>query len=385
MKNWQYKIFGGSPPSPMLQSINDLMHEEPFSIIASGVIWFLILMCAPFVAFLLLFWTLFRLVLYLIGYSTNKVDTSVQELSVIITGCDSGFGFDIAQSCHTKGYYVFCCCLKEDSLQMFEGMERIIPLVVDVSKEEDISKLKAVAMSWLSAKVGSKDRYLHAIVNNAGIGNFGLVDWIGLEDYSKNMEVNCMGQIRIVKAFIPFLKDQYASSEKSYQDARIVNMTSSAGLVAILPGASPYHASKFAAEGFSNALRFELRDFGIKVITLNPSFHDTPLTNGMIEQVRRQFDGAGTSIKERYGIEYLDQNIMPLLKCSKSVLWRRKNVLRDLSRSVDLINPSTRYITGIDAKFCYPLLRMFPDFVQEFFIPRFLHPPKFFTRKEKGE
>jgi NAD(P)-dependent dehydrogenase (short-subunit alcohol dehydrogenase family) len=265
---------------------------------------------------------------------------------------------------------------------MFEGKERINTLVVDVCKDEDISKLKTLVLSWLSAKVESNDRYLHAIVNNAGIGNIGLVDWVNMEVYRKNMEVNCMGQIRIVKAFVPFLKDQFASS--GYGHARIVNMTSSAGLVT-MSAASPYNASKFAAEGFSNSLRLELRDFGIKVITLNPSFHDTPLANDMDNQIRNLFYAAGSSMRERYGSEYVDQSIIPLLNFSKSLLWRRKNVIRDFARSIDLIHPSTRYVTGLDARFVYPLVRMFPDVIQEFFMPRFLHPPKFFSRKDKSE
>jgi NAD(P)-dependent dehydrogenase (short-subunit alcohol dehydrogenase family) len=366
-----------------MQQINDFLHSEPYSLIAHGIFWVSVLVCAPFAAVIMILWTLIRLFLYLSGYSTRTVDTSVQELAVVITGCDSGFGLALAMACHSKGYHVFCGCLNENSLEMFAQETRMTPLVMDVCKDEDVAGMSKAVFDWIEVGgEGSKKRFLHAVVNNAGIGNGGLVDWIGIDVYEKNMEVNCMGQIRVVKAFLPFLKDQYASPILSYQDARIVNMTSMAGLVYAM-GMTPYTASKFAAEGFSNALRLELRDFGIKVITMNPSFHETPLTMDMIGEAQRSYDNLPPDLKARYGQEYLEKNILHLLQLPKSVVWRSDNVERDLCRAVDLVHPATRYVTGADARFGLLLQRILPDVIQELTIPRYLHPPAFFRPKEK--
>ena len=261
MINWQFWFIDGSPPSPWLHSINDQLHTEPYSLLVHGFVWAVFLFGAPFAGFAMLFWTALRYVLFLLGYSTQTVDTSTQDLAVVITGCDSGFGLDLALACQAKGYYVFCGCLKQESLALFAQKERMTAVVVDVCKDQDVANFGKIVLDWINAAAKSdKKRFLHAVVNNAGIGTGGLVDWIDMDVYEKNMNVNCMGQIRIVKTFLPFLKDQYVSPVTPYKDARIVNMTSMAGIVPAL-GMSPYTASKFAAEGFSNALRLELRDF----------------------------------------------------------------------------------------------------------------------------
>jgi NAD(P)-dependent dehydrogenase (short-subunit alcohol dehydrogenase family) len=221
---------------------------------------------------------------------------------------------------------------------------------MDVCKDQDVANLGKIVLDWIKAAKPGRKRFLHAVVNNAGIGAGGLVDWIDMDVYAKNMDVNCMGQIRTVKTFLPFLKDQYASPVAPYKDARIVNMTSMAGMVPA-PGMSPYIASKFAAEGFSNALRFELRDFGIKVVTMNPTFHETPLTSDMAGDVQRTYDKLPIGVKERYGQEYLEKSVMQFLLLPKSLMWRAKNVELDLCRAVDLVHPATRYATGMDGRF----------------------------------
>ena len=382
LMNWQFWFIDGSPPSPLLQRINDLLHTEPYSLLVHGIFWAVLFFGARFAGFAMIFWTTLRFVLYRVGYSTKTVDTSTQDLAVVISGCDSGVGYDLAMACEAKGYHVFCGCLKEESLASFAPKERMTAVVVDVCKDQDVSKLGKIVVEWMNAAKADRTRFLHAVVNNAGIGGGGLVDWIDMDVYEKNMNVNCMGQIRIVRTFLPFLKDQYVSPAAPYKDARIVNMTSMAGMVPA-PGMSPYIASKFAAEGFSNALRLELRDFGIKVITMNPTFHETPLTSDMIGEAQRAYDKLPIGLKERYGQEYLEKSIMQFMLLPKSLMWCAKNVERDLCRAVDLVHPATRYATGMDGRFGLLLQRMVPDVIQDLALPRYLHPPAFFNPKEK--
>mmetsp|Transcript_5292 Transcript_5292/g.8694 ORF Transcript_5292/g.8694 Transcript_5292/m.8694 type:complete len:398 (-) Transcript_5292:281-1474(-) len=397
MINWQFWFLRGKPPSPWKQDLNDLLHTEPYSLLANGIFWTFAFLLAPLAGSVMVCWTVVRYVSYLCGYSTKTVDPSKeQELAVVITGCDTGFGRDLALACHAKGYHVFAGCLKKESLAGLValtndpiGNKKMTPLVVDVCKDKDVDDLAKVVLGWVKNEEGNdkKPRFLHAIVNNAGIGNSGLVDWVDMDVYKKNMEVNCFGQIRVIKAFLPFLKTQYGGVGAKYGDARIINMVSMAGLVHCV-GMTTYAASKFAAEGFSNALRMELRDFGIRVVTMNPSFHETPLTLDMVGEARSDWEKLPDDIKTRYGVDYLEKNLIEFAKVPASVMWRSENVTRDLCRAVDLVRPATRYVTGSDARFGLLIQRMLPDFINEFLLPRYLHPPAFFghdddSKKEK--
>ena len=88
---------------------------------------------------------------------------------------------------------------------------------------------------------------------------------------------------------------------RTYQDMRIFNLTSMAGLVSGLIGMSAYSASKHAANAFSSCLRMELKMFGIQVTTVNPSFHATPLVNSMLDKALELWNRLDGSIQEEYG------------------------------------------------------------------------------------
>lgn len=181
-------------------------------------------------------------------------------------------------------------------------------MVFDVTKDRDAAECARLVESWIwiagtDAGAGDtkKKRHLHAVVNNAGVGNTGLVDWMEMKDYSFCMDVNCYGMIRTVKAFLPLLKKQaVAQSSSFYEHARIINVTSMAGMVASA-FSSPYFVSKHAAEAFSNCLRLEMRDFGIPVVTVNPSFHETPLTDSMVSLATARWQKLQPQQREEYG------------------------------------------------------------------------------------
>ena len=108
--------------------------------------------------------------------------------------------------------------------------------------------------------------------------------------------VNYFGIIRTVKACFPLLKAQACD----YSDARIINVVSMAGLVT--GGfAAPYHGSKFAAEGLTDCLRKEMRVFHVKVVTVNPSFHETPLTTAMRGVLTKTWTELPPSQRDEYG------------------------------------------------------------------------------------
>lgn len=119
--------------------------------------------------------------------------------------------------------------------------------------------------------------------------------------YMVAFTVNYFGMVRCCKAFLPILKEQAIS--RIHTDARILNITSMAGLVAQgAIGMSAYSASKHAANAFSQILRAEVfPSFQIQVTTINPSFHGTPLVHSMGGLASQQWASLKASTKAEYG------------------------------------------------------------------------------------
>jgi len=254
-------------------------------------------------------------------------DDSSPELAVVVTGCDSGFGKEIALFAASKqvGYIVFACCLREESFDSFKLIPNVVPVKVDVTSDDDVNKLVEKVEEWIERKGEEDDekddgddeepekqhlrprRALHALVNNAGVGLGFVVDLTDMNVYRKVMEgrfrtnqfffvacgyrahlkfllffiliVNFFGVVRCCKAFLPILKRQ--ALEKGAKGSKIVNLTSLAGICPGAYGGSAYSSSKHAAQGFSQSLRLEMAQFGVQVSTINPTFHSTPLVETM--------------------------------------------------------------------------------------------------------
>ena len=114
--------------------------------------------------------------------------------------------------------------------------------------------------------------------------------------------VNYFGTLRMTKAFLPILKDQVIGGKAPYPP-QIVNIVSVAGMTSGGGGAaSAYEASKHATEAFTNALRLEMKMFGIRVVAINPSFHETPMAYGLTTRIQNQLLNKMTAEKkEEYG------------------------------------------------------------------------------------
>uniref|UniRef100_A0A915DW38 Uncharacterized protein n=1 Tax=Ditylenchus dipsaci TaxID=166011 RepID=A0A915DW38_9BILA len=149
---------------------------------------------------------------------------SIKEKPVLITGCDSGFGFDLALKCLFNGIPVFAAFLMEEQAKKFV--------------EDNLGDYKG----------------LHALVNNAGVvGNVAWDDWLTPEDYENVWQVNTLGVIRVTHAFKHLVKGMKKMSTR----------------VLALPAIGPYNVSKFAVEAYCDTIRVELGRFGVKWSSLN--------------------------------------------------------------------------------------------------------------------
>lgn len=175
------------PPGPLLQWLNELLHQEPFSFLFYGLYWFIVLVfLSPLAGLVLLLLTYTKFVLHLVGRLDKNVNRTDKQLGVIITGCDSGFGCDLAFALADKGFVVFAGCLRKESLQQFES-SRIVAFPMDVTKDDQVLSAASRVNQWL----GKGGNYLHAVVNNAGIGHGGLVDWLDMEGEFENACCDC--------------------------------------------------------------------------------------------------------------------------------------------------------------------------------------------------
>lgn len=184
---------------------------------------------------------------------------------VLITGASSGIGRAATELLASRGYSVFAGVRKLDDAP--KG-ERIVPLELDITNPAQIAAAKAVIVG----RVVSSG--LKAVVNNAGIGVVGPVEFVTLDEWRKQFEVNFFGQIAVTQAVLPLIRDHVAVAGPG--SGRVVLVTSIGGIIG-QPIAAAYCASKFALEAVGEALRIELADQGIQVSAIEPGVIKTEI------------------------------------------------------------------------------------------------------------
>lgn len=188
--------------------------------------------------------------------------TSTSQLPVLITGCSSGIGRATALGLVRSGHTVWATARKVSSLNaLADAGCTVRPL--DVTDEAS-----AIAVvDEMTARHGS----VGALVNNAGYGEYGPVEEVPVEDWRRQFETNVFGLVRMCQLVLPGMRAAGAG--------RIVNVSSMGGRMT-LPGGGAYHSSKYAVESLSDALRFEVRGFGVQVSLIEPG----PVTSDFVAE-----------------------------------------------------------------------------------------------------
>lgn len=172
--------------------------------------------------------------------------------TVLITGCSSGFGKASAAFFLAQGWNVIAT-MRSPQPGLFDANDRLLVTVLDVTRPASISAAIAAGI----ARFGRIDVF----VNNAGIGLFGAHEAVSDEVIRQVFETNTFGVMAANRAIIPHLRERGSGT--------IINVTSSAG-IAPMPLVAAYTASKYAIEGFSESLAYELAMFGIQVKIVEP-------------------------------------------------------------------------------------------------------------------
>jgi NAD(P)-dependent dehydrogenase (short-subunit alcohol dehydrogenase family) len=177
--------------------------------------------------------------------------------AVLITGCSSGIGRATAQRLAGSGWKVYATARRPETISELRdaGCET---LALDVTDEQSM-RAAVDAVEQAEGAVG-------VLVNNAGYSQSGAIETVPLEAVRRQFETNVFGLVRLTQMVLPRMRAQ--------RWGKIVNLGSMGGRLSF-PGGGHYHATKHALEAISDALRFELRGFGIDVVLLEPGLITT--------------------------------------------------------------------------------------------------------------
>ena len=279
---------------------------------------------------------------------------------IVITGASTGIGAGCAVACAKRGMTVFAGVrdLRAGDALQAQGGAAIIPVLLDVTDSGSIKQ----AAETVAKRVGEAG--LAGLINNAGVAIGGPLEVLPLHQLEKQLDVNVIGQIAVTQAFLPLIRRARG---------RVINMGSIAGRGTI-PMMGPYSASKHALEALTDALRMELKPWGIHVSIIEPGAIATPIWEkslhaaGDVEGAvtadgKRLYGDMARSVREAVG--RAAQRAIPVEAVVEAV-WHALTASR----------PKTRYLVGTDAKIRAAMVKWLPDRLQDWLLGKVLKLPK---------
>ena len=179
------------------------------------------------------------------------------EKVILITGASSGMGWETALYLANQGYKVYAGTRNTSAFDAIK-LPNLIPVHLDITSAENIQEV--------IQHIKTQSKQIDVLVNNAGYGLVSTVENLKEEEMLAQYNINVFGLLRMCQAVIPSMREQ--------QSGVIINISSFLGKVG-LPLLTFYNSSKYAVEGITDSLRYELHDFNIRVHSLMPGFFDT--------------------------------------------------------------------------------------------------------------
>lgn len=275
-----------------------------------------------------------------------------EDKVILVTGCDSGFGKLVAQKAVEAGFTVVAACYRDEGAAALENevtiaeKDRLTTVVADLTTNEGC-QVVAQAAKIASDSMGG----LYALVNNAGICIPARIDWANPQTYEDTLKVNFYPAVNLTYELIPLLKKK---------KGRVINVTSVDGIVP-MPGCAAYSASKAALESYSDVLRCEMLQWGVKVVVVEPSTMKTPLVLRFAEEYKKNFDQAPEDRKIEYGNEYAERVHQGLVKLLPEIAADPNETANDIINALLLCDPPTRVLSGAAAKVLFKPLSLLPD------------------------
>ena len=262
--------------------------------------------------------------------SNNNKPNGESIRVAVVTGSSSGIGYETSLLLARKGFHTFATMrnLEDGSRQITAiAKNENLPLqVIQLDVNNDKSVIDAI-----NRIVKKKDR-IDVVVNNAGYALGGAFEETSMDEIKKQFETNFFGAVRVMQAVIPVMRNQ--------RSGKIVNITSMGGRISI-PLSAFYHGSKFALEGLSESIRYELEPFGIKIILIEPgaigsNFWKNIKTANKASNPNSPYAQLANNMSEAF--KKIEQNAIHPSEVAKVIL--------DAVTSDD---PQLRYLVGNDA------------------------------------
>ena len=250
------------------------------------------------------------------------------EKVAIVTGSSSGIGYETTLALARDGFYTFATVRSAKKAQKILEVTKKEKLNIEII-ELDIDDEKSIKLAF--EKIFSKKQRIDVLVNNAGWALFGSLEDVPIKDFRLQFETNFFGIINIIQRVAPIMRKQGSGI--------IVNISSVAGRIGF-PGSSAYISSKFALEGLSESIRYELGQFGVKIIIIEPGVIKTNFFSSM-KIAEPKPDSPYKEITEKViiGIKMMAELGTPPSEVATAIL----NAIKEE-------NPRPRYIVGNDAQ-----------------------------------
>uniref|UniRef100_A0A8D0BQL0 Retinol dehydrogenase 16-like n=1 Tax=Salvator merianae TaxID=96440 RepID=A0A8D0BQL0_SALMN len=286
-------------------------------------------------------------------YRERQTVENLTEKYVFITGCDSGFGNQLARQLDARGLRVLAACFTQKGAEQLEKAtsERLKTTLLDVTSTESVK----AATEWVKGCVG--DKGLWGLVNNAGIGVPVVPNaWLCKDDFMRILNVNFLGAVDVTLHMLPFLRRA---------QGRVVNVSSLAGRFAYSGGG--YSPSKFALEAFSDSLRRELYPFGIKVSIVEPGAFNTGINEATANYHSTIWTELPVETKDLYGEQYW-KNFPKTFVGGSWVKTDLSLVTNCMEHALTSCHPRSRYSAGWDVKLFYIPLSYLPASVGDYIV-----------------
>lgn len=262
--------------------------------------------------------------------NNNKPNGEITDHVAVVTGSSSGIGFEIALMLARNGFQTYATMrnlAKSENIKSIASKENL-PIYIE---QLDVTDNRSVTNAIQA--IVSKANGIDVLVNNAGYALTGAFEDLAIEEIKAQYETNLFGLIRTTQTVLPIMRKQKSGA--------IVNISSGAGRFGY-PGGSAYVSTKFAVEGLSESMAYELEPFGIKVILIEPGVIKTNIANGMVIAEKSQNPNSPYSQimqKMSTSFEHMLENASSPDVVAKVVL-----------KAVTSENPSLRYLAGKDVE-----------------------------------
>lgn len=258
----------------------------------------------------------------------------------LVTGASSGIGKATALALKNAGYTTYATARRPETLQDLE-QAGCRALQLDVTDEASM----VAAVRAIEAEHGAID----VLVNNAGYGLNGPIEELEPDDIRHEFETNVFGLVRVAQLVLPGMRKKGTG--------RIINVGSVGGSFTA-PGAGAYHASKYAVEAFSDALRMETRSFGVDVVLIKPTGVYTSFDAKIADTMPQTGESSPYAFFKRNHIEVTNRMFNGR---SANGIIKPEDVARVIVRAAQAVRPRTRYNVGLSASIYLGLRWILPD------------------------